>query len=85
MLFAVTYQQRAEATESKLETLLQSMQGLAGGPSDFPVKAAFVTFNYEGEARACLDNTPTSESMLLRLSYIYLIESWAYWRGNRGS
>ncbi len=42
----------------QLEEVLQRMEAGVRGPEDFPVKAAFVTFNYESERTACLDNMP---------------------------
>jgi hypothetical protein len=63
MYKSVLYARRAEDAEVKLEKLMKKMENLAhgGGPSDFPVKAAFVTFNHESEQAICLKTMPRGE------------------------
>ncbi len=56
------YARRAEVVESRLEDMMRRMEALVDGPQDFPVKAAFVTFNLEVECRACMDNLPHGET-----------------------
>ncbi len=57
-LLAELHQRRAEATEAQLEEVLTAVERAAGGPSEFPARAALVTFNREAERNACLASLP---------------------------
>jgi hypothetical protein len=65
----VVFAVRVERLEAELEKLMSRMASLehAGGPADFPVKAAFVTYNTEDAAETCLEAMPRGERRMMEV------------------